>query len=62
MSAEALAKAQKDTSIRHRLECLAKAISACHKCDLKSAQVRQLTCTLYVVRTEDTSFKANPAC
>ena len=41
MSAEAWADAQKDTSIRHRLECLAKAISACHKCDLESAQVRQ---------------------
>ncbi|CAM9540207.1 unnamed protein product [Ascophyllum nodosum] len=38
MFAEARADPRKDTRIRHRLECLAKAISACHKCDLASAQ------------------------
>ncbi len=27
--------------VRYRVDCLLKAISACHKCDLDSAQVRQ---------------------
>ena len=26
--------------VRYRVDCLLKAISACHKCDLDSAQVR----------------------
>lgn len=30
--------------VRYRVDCLLKAISACHKCDLDSAQVRQKVC------------------
>lgn len=40
MEAEAHAGRGREMHIRDRVECLVKAISACHKCDLDSSQVR----------------------
>ncbi|CAN0131010.1 unnamed protein product, partial [Ectocarpus fasciculatus] len=39
MDREARVEAGSGVHVRHRVECLLKAISACHKCDLDSAQV-----------------------
>lgn len=39
MDREARVETRSGVHVRHRVECLLKAISACHKCDLDSAQV-----------------------
>lgn len=39
MDRETRVEAGSGVHVRHRVECLLKAISACHKCDLDSAQV-----------------------
>ncbi|CAM9519333.1 unnamed protein product, partial [Ectocarpus sp. 12 AP-2014] len=39
MDREARVEARSGMHVRHRVECLLKAISACHKCDLDSAQM-----------------------
>ncbi|CAN0060796.1 unnamed protein product, partial [Ectocarpus fasciculatus] len=39
MDREARVEAGSGVHVRHRVECLLKAISACHKCDLDSAQM-----------------------
>ena len=40
MDMEAQADPRQGVGVRHRLECLVKAISVCHKCDLESGPVR----------------------
>lgn len=46
MDREARVEAGKGVHVRHRVECLLKAISACHKCDLDSSQARMVLVTL----------------